>query len=597
VPFQLLIVCLLPAGMPDAVFLEHSAEVTALPDSGYIELTREVIVPLTGRGVERYSTMSITHRDGWETVEVIEARTGHWRAGRGSCSADIREIPHHSLVSDGRLEATLRETLVSFRGVERGDTLVLEVARRIDFLPVADFYCYSFYSGGRDSVDSASFTVTWPDGRPLYTSESPGFTSGCRETSEDGAVVLRWTCGPEPASPDHFLAPGPGETAPCVTVAGSTPEEVSRGFMEELDVMPSGDADSVADSVLSSAGMDPEALRRWVSSHIEYIGSDWGEYPGFTPRSPLETLAYRSGVCRDNALLLAWLLRKAGWRADLVLTSTSGIAGDLAGSRSFDHMLVRVGERPDYRFLDPTSEPSGSGLAGSYRGLRYLALTDPGSGMEVFPDPVSGDTLLVQVTGSLDLPTGCIQGHVELRLTGAAADLYASMLTRTLPDRRQELLDVLTGARPGSGRWAVPDPSAVTGPLVMTGDCTWEVTVLEVPGGTAACLPGLQETSLTGTRTAALLLPEEPTGGIRLATPVHEVLDMTLYGFPGHPDTPAPDSAGCWRRTVSCTSGDTLLVHEECTMEPALPDSARIVSIIEGLAARCREPGRAVLFR
>lgn len=587
--------------IPDAVFLEHSAEITALPDSGYIEYTREVIVLLTGRGVERYRLMSITHRECWESIEVLTARTGHWRSGRAAQTAEVHEAPHRSLLSGGRLETTLRETIVSFPGLERGDTLILEVVRRIDTLPVEDFYSYSFYSGGRDSVDASSLSVIWPVGRPFHTIESAGFTAEFRERSMGNSRTLTWTCGPSAPAPAHYLAPNIRETVPRITIAGSIPEEVSRGFSLVIDdITDSEEAIIKADSILEITGTAPERIRKWVASEIDYLGADWGEYPGFSPRSPLETLTYRSGVCRDKALMLVWLLRRAGWSADLILTCSSGIADDLVGSRSFDHMMARVCLNDgNYLLLDPTVPGTTDGFGSSYRGLRYLALTDPGSPIGLFPDPLSGDSLLIRFDGDLDTAGGEVTGEIEIRLTGAADDLFRSILQRIPEEKRGELLDVLTGAVPGSGEWQVPDPSDTSLPLRLTGSGRWSAPVLYLPEGAAVSLPGLMDMSLLGTRMAAYLLPEEISPhGIRLVTPFYEVLDAAITGFDGFPVLPGPGSAGCWRKEMALSASlDTLLVREECLLGPVRPDSTITAGIIQGLQARCDEWRRVVLFR
>jgi hypothetical protein len=261
-------------------------------------------------------------------------------------------------------------------------------------------------------------------------------------------------------------------------------------------------------------------------------------------------------------------------------------------------MMVRVDTGDgEYLFLDATAPGSGSGLDSGYRGLRYLALTDPGSGMEVFPDPPSGDTLCITVEGVLSRSPDRVIGDVTIRTSGSVEDLYRSMLGRVPAERWPELLDLLTGAVPGSGSWTVPDPLDTSVPFVISGTCTWSAPTLDIPEGTAYSLPGLQEMSLTGTRTAALLLPVELSDhGIRLQTPVLESLDMTLTGFSGVLTGARTYSAGCWTRQVSATPAGDIRITEECQMSPALPDSTVTGGIIEGLRARCSECLRVVII-
>jgi hypothetical protein len=172
------------------------------------------------------------------------------------------------------------------------------------------------------------------------------------------------------------------------------------------------------------------------------------------------------------------------------------------------------------------------------------------------------------------------------------------MLERTSPDMRPGLLDLLCGARSGSGTWDIPDPPGGSGPLELSGLCTWDVPVLRTGDVTAASIPGLQETSLTGTRIAAYLLPLELTGhGIRLVTPVREIMVISLTGLDRVPGLTGSDSSGCWNRTVTVPGPGSVAIREECLLAPSAPDSAALEGILEGLAARCDGNRRMVIFR
>jgi len=575
--FPLLVLSISGYSCPDALFLEHTASITAIPDSGYVEISREVIVPLTGRGVERYRVISITHRSGWESIEILEASVAHWRPGRSSQSASISERPHSTLLADGRLETSLRETLVNFPGLEKGDTLFLEVRRTIDSLPLADFYSYSFYAGGRDSVASSSLTVAWPVNRRLLVEYPQTVFAGPVVRFENGMRISTWSAGPAAPAPSYYLAPSVSETADRITISSSTPSEVSLGFHAVLDVIPVDEAAcAIADSILEQTGSDPEEIRRWVAREIAYLGTDWGEYP-----------------------MLVWLLRRAGWDASLVLTNTNGIPDTLVGSRSFNHLLVGV-ELPggEWSLLDPTAADISEGVGSGLRGRWYLALTDPGSMLESFPDPLYGDSLLILFNGILDSEEEVISGEFELRATGAADEIFRSMLLRIKPERRPELLDVLTGAIPGSGRWQIPDPAANHETLIISGNADWSAPILHLQEGIAVSIPGLTEFSLLGTRIAAYLLPEEiSTQGIRISAPMFERLEAMITGFDGSPLFPEPFSSGAYSILMTASFDDTLRVFEECRLLPSSPDSGTLSAILTGLDARCEQWRKVIVLR
>ena len=260
-------------------------------------------------------------------------------------------------------------------------------------------------------------------------------------------------------------------------------------------------------------------------------------------------------------------------------------------------MLARV-EQEDgsHLLLDPTSREVASGFDAGYRGLSYLPLTEDGAPLEEFPDPAEGDTLLIRFTGSLDPAASLIRGEIEILPAGSADQLYRSMLRRTPADRHGILLEVLTGAVTGSVEWILPDISDASLPLEIRGSGLWDVHSLKLTDGTTAVpLPGLMELSLAGTRMAALLLPEDICpGGVRISTPMSEVLEMRLEVRGSAEQTEHRE--GVWTRTVSMPAADTLEVREECILLPVRSSRGILEDMLNGLEARCQDWRRVVVL-
>ncbi|MCK4672047.1 MAG: DUF3857 domain-containing protein, partial [Candidatus Aegiribacteria sp.] len=327
---------------PDAVFLNHDVTLyCSSPDSGYEEVTSEVIIPLTARGVERYRELVSSFRNTWESLEISIAEIRHWRPGRGTNRAVLREIPHRSLLPGGRLESSLRELFVEFPGIEIGDTLFIEIRRHIDYLPMDDFYTYTFYAAARDSISAGSFRVFWPDDREIHIA-SNDFPEPEIIPINDSTVCFSWnTYSHSPIATLPFTR-STAECSPSLTISSHQPSDVSAGLFIVLVEKLMQDYAPVADSILSVTGYEPLNIACWVSEEIVYLSGNWGRDPGYSPRLPLETLNEHAGVCRDKAVLLLWLLRRAGHDPYAVLTSMSRSITEFVGSRSFDHMLVAL---------------------------------------------------------------------------------------------------------------------------------------------------------------------------------------------------------------------------------------------------------------
>lgn len=551
--------------LPDAVYLRNS--VTVLIDSVYTETTELVIVPLTGRGVARFTTLSVPFRTGWETVEILEARTGLWRSGRRGSDAAVTERPHQALAGQSRLESSMRELVLTMPGLETGDTVLVRTRRTIRSLPLADCYSYHFSPQGRDSVRTAEFTVIDMRGSGLlmeWSSEfGPPDTSGC---------TFRWTAGPFGPLDSHPLALS---DRPFAVVASHDPASVSRMLCGALDIPYPADSVRLFETA-STIGPDPDAMRDWIARNIGYTGADIGDWPGFTPKPPSETLADGAGVCRDTAVLLVNLIRAAGGTAWLAMLDTTGGIPGLVGSRSFDHMVVAIPHGGGYRVLDPSVRGVAGGHSYGLRGTGFLPLTPWGTPLQTIPVDGWGDTLRLMLTGTLC--GGFVRGTLSVVASGAPSELLGTIVERSHDTYRTTLLERFFGAE------SISEVSGSGDTLLLFG--RWSAP----EGEGAVLLPGLREISFPGTRASHLLLPVCPDG-IELDAPALENLRMVLALNGRELSAPDPFHAGGYSCSISIT-GDTLVMEETASVLPLRPEPGGILAT---LLARSGSSPRTVL--
>ncbi len=558
--FQAVLLALTTA-LPDAVYLSHEATVVLNADGTYTEVTSIEAVPLNGRGVGRFSSMSISFREGMETIEVTEARVEHWRGGRGSAEGELSLGPHPILSATSRLESTLREAVVTMPGLEVGDTVFLTVERRIEELPLSPVYCYTFTPFSRDSVANARFSVVNLSGGPLYSTHS-------------GASFAFSGCSPLPG---HPLA---AHEDTRITIATGSPERLSMDASAVLDLPEHGDCPAL-ESIVETTGGDPFLLRSWVADNISYIGADAGVWPGWSPRSPGETLEDGAGVCRDRSLLLAWLLRKAGYEAYPALATTRGAAPPLVDARYFDHMITvyRTSPGDEWIPLDPTPAglPHGTGYSFGLRGCSYLPLVPWGEGLHTIPDPQNEDSLVMTLQGDIDMEEGLVRGTLSAYCRGVPLELTAKLFTRSNPAQLEEMFRRFFGA-------VSCDSVHMEGSTVsLTG--SWNAPSEDG----YLLLPGLRDISHTGTRLASMLLPAPPDS-FRLDAPAAEVLILDLALPSQVASLPlSQDSAG-----YSCSAGletGRLLIRETADITSSAED------VTETLLLRSGTGGRTVVLR
>ncbi len=571
----------------DAVFLRHQALVDLACDSAAaVETSLEVVIPLDASGVSRFSTLSVPY-DSWnETVTVITAELHPLRPGRPDSEAASTERPRPGLAEAGRLESNFREYLIEFPGLETGDTIFVSTRREIRRLPLADAYSYSFYTQSSDSIHSSSFTVRWPNGVPLHFT-GPGPLS---DFTSDGVRTVEWRSGPMEPLPVLPLGVPVEQEAGHVTISSHSPGELGVLLYGILDPgIPSGEELSALAPVLDSTGTDPDTLRAWVASNISYLGSGIGTDPGFTPRTPSETLSDRCGVCRDKSVLLAALLRAAGHGAWLGLTRTSHPLDPLCGIRDFDHMVVLLDRDGVLDVLDPSTTGHSTPASYALRGLPVLPLAPWCEGYVTVPDP-GLDSLRMRVSLGFSPGLDSLRGTMEVGFAGAADELWRDMLSRVDPGAWPELLEALFGVSPGSSLGVHGDPCDPLSDFSVSGTVSIPSRAVE-SGGIRMILPGLADLDVAGSRVSALLLsaPDRDGRVQGTDTPLLEVLEGAVAIPGGMTASPPGPFAGGGYSVSAGLEGDSLVWTEICDLGNHPAGTLR-----ETAASRCSGDGRRI---
>jgi hypothetical protein len=383
------------------------------------------------------------------------------------------------------------------------------------------------------------------------------------------------------------------ETAARVVISSADAQQVSRTLFESLDPgSPDSATEAVLDSLVRSTDGSPEALSAIVSSMITYAGAEIGADPGYTPQPPSLTLSRRSGVCRDMAVLLVALLRRAGIEAWTVLSRSSPRLDPLVGSRSFDHMIVMAVCNGDTSWLDPSADAAGGGAG--MRGLRVLPLTPEGSVILELADPVGLDTLDIEMDATLSAGMDTLRATMRVNFAGGAEDLWRGMMRSVPPADRPEALRMLFGALPGSDLDLIGEPGNPEGALSVAGTALYPVPLLRSGNGYDACIPGLDEIDQAGTRMAAILLAGREGGDrMHLETPLLECLRITIDvqgAIPGLPEGIAESHYRCgWEGSQT-----RVVLSESALLAPVWPGPEDAAGILSALLLR-GSPGNRVL--
>lgn len=234
------------------------------------------------------------------------------------------------------------------------------------------------------------------------------------EATASGSTRTTFTGGPYAGiEPPESLAPSSIPAWPSVDFGtGNDWRPLARKYATIVDEKLAGiDFSTTVDQVVKQGDSDftkASKLYTWVKSKVRYVGIEFGE-SGVIPHAPDQTVARAYGDCKDQATLLAGLLRAAGLPAHVALLyvgDREDINGKLAAMNVFDHAIVVVPGEETWWF-DPTAPhvepgalppddqgrlalvaaphtealvrtPSGSPASNTYREHREVFLSDYG---------------------------------------------------------------------------------------------------------------------------------------------------------------------------------------------------------------------------
>ncbi|MFA7677175.1 MAG: DUF3857 domain-containing protein, partial [Candidatus Omnitrophota bacterium] len=100
-----------------------------------------------------------------------------------------------------------------------------------------------------------------------------------------------------------------------------------------------------------------KSIYEFVAQNIRYVAIEYGD-SGYEPHSAQEVFTNRYGDCKDQAILLTAMLKKAGLLAYPVLIPTRQVypAQESFPSLNFNHAICAVKVADELIFMDPTAE-------------------------------------------------------------------------------------------------------------------------------------------------------------------------------------------------------------------------------------------------
>lgn len=356
------------------------------------------------------------------------------------------------------LYSDLQTKQIPVRSMRIGDRLEWQAKflQTVADAPNQFWYQSTFTTTGIRLDDNVELRV--PTGLRVNAWTNPRAHADFSESDQNGQHVYHWhhanllpTVGPEAEaakkkeekrlrSPEEELDETKGELPSLGWTTFADWPAVGTWFRGLLTDRVTPDNDIKAKVAELTAGKSTQmekaqAIYTWVSTHIRYIGIDFG-IGRYQPHTAAEVFANQFGDCKDKHVLLASMLSVIGVQADPVLIG-AGVRFNTAlpAPLSFNHLITRATIDGKPVFLDATAE---IGI--------WSALLQPLRDHEALVVPAAGPAIIAQtpadlpfaqsstfnVTGSLnnDLTS---ESAMTLTLRGDAELMFRPVMRRISP--------------------------------------------------------------------------------------------------------------------------------------------------------------------
>jgi tetratricopeptide (TPR) repeat protein len=409
----------------EAYIVERShTRVTAEADGrGTRELTGEVKI-LADAGVKEFALLNFTYTSANEVVDVDYVRV---RKPDGTVIStpdyNIQDMPA-DITRAAPVYSDIHEKHVAVKGLGVGDVLEYQIRYRVlkPQIPGHFWFEYSFTKSAIIKYEQLEISVPKEKYVKVVSPEVKP------EVKDEGARrVYRWTASnlkrqeKDPAEIPKRTAPDPSVQ---ITTFASW-EDVGRWYgglqKDPLQVTPAIQAKAA--ELTKGLSTDEEKIRaiyNYVSLRFHYIGLSFG-IGRYQPHAADDVLGNEYGDCKDKHILLASLLKAAGydgWPA--LIHSTRKLNADVPSPAQFDHLITVVPSGGKLTWLDTTAEVAPYGLLMTVlRDKQALVIPSDKAPMLVKTpaDPPFPQEQRFSAEGKL-LSNGTFTGHVEQTYRG-----------------------------------------------------------------------------------------------------------------------------------------------------------------------------------
>lgn len=402
-----------------------------------------IIKLLTPAGIQRYSALQFTYTEPREKVEILnvqittpDGKTTPISLADEKLTTPLEKYPPF---------AGLKAVALDLKNLQPGATL--DYTFSMTTQPwIADQYWQEIFPQDVDSIQKERVILIEKQNRQAAVKMYHGTLPKPILSDTATAAIREWDFeNLPPFATEPSMPPAP-DVAPHIVISTvQNWQQIAQSFQKEF-LIPTGDPglEKTLTGIVKK-GQTPQAqlnaIYGFVAQSIRSLPPNLGGEIEKIPH-PLDYTTLMNlglGDCRDKASLLADLLKKAGFNAELALLSTASngvVFPDTPAPFAFNRLVVKVNDGSKTMWLDPYSESAPVGyLPPDLQGRQALLLnTSQFVQTPIFSASSNRRDINVQAKLSKD---GSLKEVLELNADGADGFALRSIL-RNLSDQDKQ---------------------------------------------------------------------------------------------------------------------------------------------------------------
>lgn len=446
---------------PAYTVLRSVAEYDVRADGTYTEVLQEDLQINTPAGVDDLSQYPIRFSSSLQSVKVLEAYTRTHDGRRLMVKPENIVLQQSSESADAPMFDDSKVLNLVFPALAPGAVVHIRYKRiqRVALFPGV-FSLQAVYSQLEDR-DSSELIIRTPASMRLQL-DNVDLPGGEVRPDRPGTRLWRWTLGRHAAEVPENDAVSDVDYSPrlAVTTLGSY-DELAQAYLKRATpkaaVTPA--IRRLAEQI--TLGMDDpraqaEALYRWVSKNIRYVGIYFG-FGGVVPHSADAIAHALYGDCKDHVTLYQALLEAKGIRSSPVLVNAEQswwLPRVAVPTGTFNHAISYL---PQWQlFVDTTAQFAPFGVLPDNQAGKQALVMDDGQGKSrLMTLPLTSpqtDRLLIQSRMTLSAD-GRITGQSQVQLKGVYDFMARSVLSSVTPGTEEGAVSRMLASRgmQGSG--------------------------------------------------------------------------------------------------------------------------------------------------